>query len=89
MPRFFWKVVVEPAAGAGVALVGVNNPYVEPEMVDLYRVCSSTVDDHPLLENVYYPDDIERGIVYACEIAVAREVIKEIPEELEDLQLLM
>jgi hypothetical protein len=28
VPKFFWKAVCDPKSQAGVALVGINNPYV-------------------------------------------------------------
>ena len=28
IPRFYWKILYDPLAGAGVAVVGVNNPHL-------------------------------------------------------------
>ena len=29
VPRFYWRVLHDPVAGLGVAIVGVNNPHLE------------------------------------------------------------
>jgi hypothetical protein len=80
---------VDPAAKAGVAIVAVNNPYLDEDLVESYKICSDPIDNHPLMENVYYPDNIENGIMFACEISDAAKEIKEIPDHLKELDLLM
>ena len=64
VPRFYWKIIIDPAAGSGVAIVGVNNPHLK-SIPDDYKICEP-VPDHPLLENIYYPEDIEKGYMWAC-----------------------
>jgi len=77
-PRFYWKMVVDESENLGVVLIGVNNPHLREEEVGQYRICQA-IDNHPLLDNVYHPDDIRRGIMYACSVEDARAVIQEIP----------
>ena len=28
VPRYYWKILFDPLAGAGVAVIGVNNPHL-------------------------------------------------------------
>ena len=62
--RFYWKIVIDPAAGSGVAIVGVNNPHLKT-IPDEYKICEP-IPNHPLLENIYYPEDIVKGYMWAC-----------------------
>lgn len=73
-------MVVDPLENLGVVIIGVNNPHLQE--VESYRLCSEEIDDHPLLANVYHPNDIRKGIIYACEVAQAQKVIQEIPTDL-------
>jgi len=79
-PRLYWKMVVDESENLGVVLIGVNNPHLAEEEVDQYRICQA-LDHHPLLDNVYHPQDIRRGVVYACSVPDARNVISEIPTD--------
>ena len=38
VPRFYWKILHDPQAGAGVAVVGVNNPHLSSLPSD-YTIC--------------------------------------------------
>merc|ERR1711936_1183656 len=76
----YWKMVVDESENLGVVLIGVNNPHLREEEVGQYRICQA-IDNHPLLANVYYPDDIRRGIMFACSVEDARAVIPEIPTD--------
>ena len=73
-------MVVDESENLGVVLIGVNNPHLREEEVGQYRICQA-IDNHPLLDNVYHPDDIRRGIMYACSVEDARAAIPEIPTD--------
>ena len=77
VPRFFWKVIYDPVANAGVALLGVNNPHLTTIPED-YRLCPP-LSDHPLLAGVSQPENIERGVVWACAVDSLTLVIPELP----------
>lgn len=73
--------MVDEDSNLGVAFVGVNNPYLtETEIQASYRVCSSPLDSHPILDNIFYPDDVEKGILYACQVDDLSQAFEEIPE---------
>ena len=40
------------------------------------------------MDGIFSPNDIESGVIYACEVGDAANVIPEIPDELADLSLL-
>jgi len=77
VPRFYWKIIIDPAAGSGVAIVGVNNPHLK-SIPDEYKICEP-IPNHPLLDNVYYPEDIVKGYMWACRVEDLTAVVPEAP----------
>ena len=79
--RYYWKMIIDESLNLGVVVIGVNNPFLsESEAEDYKKLCPS-IPDHPLFDNIYYPDDIQKGIMYACSVADAQKSIHEIPKE--------
>merc|ERR1719228_940896 len=81
IPRYYWKILYDPLAGAGVAVIGVNNPHLTAIPPD-YIICPA-LEDHPVLENVFHPENIEKGYMWACragDLAAAVENVPELPE---------
>ena len=73
-------MVVDESQGLGVVIIGVNNPHLLDSETESYRLCPE-IKDHPLLENIYHPDNIIKGIMYACSVDDAQKVIPEIPTD--------
>ena len=73
---------------AGIAFIAVNNPHITEDEIESYKICSNPIYDHPIMDSIYSPDDIESGVIYACEVGDAASIIPEIPDELADLDLL-
>ena len=44
------------------------------------RVCNDPLSSHPILDNIFYPDDIERGVMYACQVADLADAFEEVPD---------
>ena len=88
VPKFNWKVIVDPEKNAGIAFVAVNNPHITEGEIDSYKICTNPIYNHPIMEGIPSPDNIESGVIYACEVGDAASVIPEIPDELADLKLL-
>jgi hypothetical protein len=78
VPRFYWKIAYDPVANAGVAVVGVNNPHLAAIPAD-YRICAP-LSDHPLMEGVKEPENIERGVSWACAVEDLARAAPEVPE---------
>ena len=47
MGRYYWKILYDPVGGAGVAVIGINNPHLE---VTIAMVCQLDDDIHPCAE---------------------------------------
>lgn len=76
-------MVVDESQGLGVVVIGVNNPHLQQVETEAYHIClADEIPNHPLLDNVYDPHDVQKGIIYACSVAAARAVIPEIPNDL-------
>lgn len=72
-------MVVDPAAGTGVAIVGLNNPHIGEDEIAEHKICTP-LENHPLMAEIDYPDSIEKGITYACTVEEAAKAISEIPD---------
>ena len=82
LARFYWKMVVDESAQLGVVVIGVNNPHLqEAEVEEQYKLCQSPLVHHPLLAGIHHPNDILKGIMYACTVDEARKFIPEIPSD--------
>jgi len=86
IPRFYWKILYDPLAGAGVAVVGVNNPHLTVIPPD-YILCPP-LEDHPILSNVYHPEDIQKGYMWACRVEDLAAAVSTVPD-LPPMELLM
>jgi len=78
VPRYFWKVLHDPMANSGVALVGLNNPHskeVDPALLPCPALAS-----HPLVDTVDLPQDVVRGYVWACRVEDLAANVPEVPE---------
>jgi len=85
VPRFYWKIIYDPIANAGVAVVGLNNPHVK-EITDEYKICPALLNPS-ILAKVYHPEDISKGFMYACRVEDLMAAVPEVPE-LPSMQLL-
>lgn len=79
--RYYWKMVLDESQKLGVVVIGVNNPFLQESEAEDYKQLCPRIEGHPLLDNIFYPDDIEKGIMYACAVADAQKTIHEIPKE--------
>ncbi|KAG7211652.1 hypothetical protein KM043_010905 [Ampulex compressa] len=76
VPRFYWKVIVDPVSNKGLAFVGLNDPFVEYITRDLY-ICK---DVSPLIRWLLWsPRNITAGLSYACEVDDLRRAVPTVP----------
>jgi hypothetical protein len=78
VPRFYWKIAYDPVNNAGVAVIGVNNPHLAAIPED-YRICPPLVD-HPLMGGVQQPENIVRGVSWACAVGELAKAAPEVPD---------
>lgn len=74
---FFWKIMYDPISRKGTAFVGVNNPYIT-NLTDDYFICKDISSRISWL--TWKPNDIVKGISYACAIDDLRKVVPTLPE---------
>lgn len=75
IPELFWKVAYDPIHKAGIALLGVNNPY----QTDISKsiICKDVSQKIGWLN--FDLTKVESGYMYACSIPDLRNVIKNLP----------
>lgn len=87
VPRFYWKIIYNPSAGTGVAVVGINNPHLKS--IPSEMVLCPKIANHPLLERLHdHVEDISRGYMYACRVEDLAKMVEEVPD-LPPMDLLM
>ena len=77
--RYYWKVLYNPDDSTGVALISLNNPHISSAEIDNFKVCTELQGNY-FLNEVDNPNEIYRGIVYACEVSDAAAAFEEIPD---------
>jgi len=86
VPKFYWKIVFDPVKNAGVAVIGVNNIHLKSLPSD-YILCPP-ISDHPILDNVYHPENLSRGFMWACRVEDLAAAVPNVPD-LPQMDLLM
>jgi len=86
VPRYYWKILYDPIANTGVAVVGVNNPHLKA-IPPNYIICPS-VESHPILDNIHQPENIVRGFIWACKVEDLAASVPNVPN-LPEMELLM
>eukprot|EP00095_Tigriopus_kingsejongensis_P008765 maker-scaffold151_size306168-snap-gene-0.6 protein:Tk08765 transcript:maker-scaffold151_size306168-snap-gene-0.6-mRNA-1 annotation:"duplex-specific nuclease" len=87
VPKYYWKVLHDSASSSGVAFIGVNNPYITEDEIEALKICTP-LESHPILDDIFYPNDIELGILFACQVNDVDKIFEEIPD-LGELSLLV
>jgi len=84
VPRYYWKILYDPASETGVAIIGINNPHLET-VPDEMIVCPA-LESHPLL-TMSQPENIVNGYMWACNVKDLANALPEVPD-LPDMGLL-
>jgi hypothetical protein len=71
-------VLVDENAGTGVAFIGVNNVHISANEIDSFKLCP-TLDNHFIMQGISAPDDVTKGVLYACEVGEIASQFEEIP----------
>ncbi|TRY70030.1 hypothetical protein TCAL_15017 [Tigriopus californicus] len=87
VPQYYWKVLHDPETKTGVAFIGINNPYLTEEEIEVLKPCP-TIDNHPVLDGIFHPESIEKGVLFVCQVNDIDQIFQEIPV-LGDLELLI
>lgn len=76
VPRLYWKVVYDRRTKAGIALVGLNNPYNKAVSED---VLCTDVCNQLTFSITWNRTDLVQGYGYCCEVNELRKTVKNIP----------
>nr|QCF41177.1 DNA/RNA non-specific nuclease 3 [Cylas puncticollis] len=74
VPEIYWKVAYDPITEKGLAMIGVNNPY----LANYTEICNDVSDRITWLH--WKKDDQARGYSYACAVDVFRRVVTSLPD---------
>lgn len=77
VPRMFWKVLYDPTTKAGVAFVGLNNPYQDAATIPADVLCKDICSQIPWLS--WNQKDIKKGYSYCCEVNDFRAAFPDLP----------
>jgi hypothetical protein len=77
VPKLFWKAVYDPNSQAGIAFVGINNPYVSDPQGD-YLICDDVCSEISWLQ--WDQKNIQKGYSYCCDINDFRSTVDTLPE---------
>lgn len=78
VPKIFYKILIEKSTDSGIALIGVNNPYITiDEILRDYVVCDDISDSIKYIK--WRTKDVRRGYSYACEVNDFLESVRHLP----------
>lgn len=82
VPRFYWKVIYDPASLLAFAIVGVNDPFSEEITKDMF-LCTD-ISDSPdaawLTKSWNSRKTISQGVSYACSYDELRKAVPTVPD---------
>lgn len=77
VPKIYYKVVIDRRNRAGIAFIGVNNPYVTlPDILRDYTYCRNVMDR---VTYIPWSRHIRMGHLYACSVNEFARAIGELP----------
>ncbi|CAG9864603.1 unnamed protein product [Phyllotreta striolata] len=76
IPELFWKVAYDPVHRAGVAVIGLNNPYQTDISASL--ICTNIADKISWLN--FDIDKPAAGYMYACDVDEFRKAVRDFPD---------
>lgn len=75
VPKFFYKMLIEPLSRSGIVLIGVNNPHLTLHEIERdYVICNDISDKVKYIK--WRARDIRRGYMYACDV---NDFLKAVP----------
>lgn len=78
VPKVYYKVVIDVRNRAGIAFIGVNNPYVAlPEILRDYTYCRNVMDR---VTYIPWSRHLRMGHLYACSVNEFARAIGDLPQ---------
>nr|XP_014088516.1 uncharacterized protein LOC106616392 [Bactrocera oleae] len=79
VPKFFFRIVIDESTRRGIALVGVNNPYLTIEEVENGGYVIAEDVSHNINWINWERKNIEKGYCYACSVPNFVAIVKDLP----------
>lgn len=77
VPRMMWKVLYNPTTKAGIAFVGLNNPYQDESTIAADIRCTDICGQISWLS--WTQKDVKKGYSYCCEVNNFRTAFPDLP----------
>ncbi|KAJ1526129.1 hypothetical protein ONE63_009292 [Megalurothrips usitatus] len=84
VPKYYWKVVYDPATKQAAAFVGLNNPYHETQPADV--LCEDVCARYNWLS--WKASNQQSGYGFCCDVNELRKIVTTIPADIEAESLL-
>lgn len=81
VPRLFYRIVIDAESRKGIALVGVNNPYLTDEEVRTGEYVIAEDVSHNINWIKWDKESIEKGYCYACSVPNFVAVVNDLPRK--------
>lgn len=78
VPLYYFKVVISKETDAGIVFIGVNNPYMKPEVTKSHVLCPDVSDQVNYIN--WDRTNITAGYSYACSVDEFTKVVKSLPK---------
>lgn len=88
VPSHYYRLIVDNAKPTrGLALIGVNNPFVTLEQIaERYMLCEPQNREHfTWLQRWLQADNLKKGYLYACTVADVAKVVGHLPTQLQEV----
>jgi hypothetical protein len=78
-PKYFWKLIHEPISNTATAVIGINNPYLNPVMPEDV-ICPDVCDQIPWVNSAIFElNSIAKGYTFCCTAAELHKAISFAP----------
>lgn len=79
-PKYYWKLIHDPISDTATAVIGINNPYLNP-VKEEDIICPNVCDQVPWVnEAILALTDITKGYTFCCTAADLHKAISYAPD---------
>ncbi|KAI9552478.1 hypothetical protein GHT06_022844 [Daphnia sinensis] len=79
-PKYYWKLIHDPISNTATAVIGINNPYLNP-VKEEDIICPNVCDQVPWVnEAIVALTDIKKGYTFCCTAADLHKAISYAPD---------
>lgn len=78
VPKIYYKIVIAPQQRAGIAFIGVNDPYATKEDILSNFIYCDNIINH--VSYIPWKSSLRMGYMYACAVDEFTKYVKELPK---------